>query len=123
MSFSRLSHDSTVSVCGPGTDDVLVERLVLNGGNALELAHRIGQRASLDLYFSIEGDFDDPNAIGERLHAALIDRFDAVRLQSIRLCFQAAAIEQFQRSDVGWQPQRRDLAHQSFEREDTHRSV
>lgn len=60
------------------SDDVLVERLVLKGGNALELVHRIGQRASLDLDFSIEGDFDDPNAIGERLHAALIDRFDAV---------------------------------------------
>jgi hypothetical protein len=31
------------------SDDVLYDLLVLKGGNALELSHRIGERASLDL--------------------------------------------------------------------------
>jgi hypothetical protein len=59
------------------SDDELVEALVLKGGNALELIHKIGERASLDLDFSIEADFDDPAAIGDRLFRALRDRFDA----------------------------------------------
>jgi len=60
------------------SDDVLVDLLVLKGGNALEIVHQIGARASLDLDFSIEGDFEDPDEIGKRLFAALQDRFDAL---------------------------------------------
>jgi hypothetical protein len=63
------------------SDDMLVDRLVLKGGNALEIVHRIGNRASLDLDYSIEGDFDNPEVVGTRLLTALRDRFDAVAFE------------------------------------------
>ncbi len=52
------------------SDDELMERLVLKGGNALDLIHRISTRASLDLDFSMERDF----AVGER-DASSLSRF------------------------------------------------
>lgn len=59
------------------SDDVLMERLVLKGGNALELVHGIGDRASLDLDFSMEDDFNDLSDVSRRLFQALRDRFDS----------------------------------------------
>jgi predicted nucleotidyltransferase component of viral defense system len=58
-------------------DEWLMERLVLKGGNALSLIHGIGGRTSLDLDFSMEGDFDDLGEAERRLHRSLEDRFDA----------------------------------------------
>lgn len=58
-------------------DDYLMEQLVLKGGNALELIHRIGARASVDLDFSIARDFEDPDEVAVRLEHSLTDRFDA----------------------------------------------
>jgi hypothetical protein len=66
-----------IAMTAIASDDVLVDRLVLKGGNALVLVHRVGRRSSFDLDYSIEGDFDEPKAIGNRLKAALEDRFDA----------------------------------------------
>jgi len=40
------------------SDDELVGTLVLKGGNALSLAHKLESRASFDLDFSMEGEFD-----------------------------------------------------------------
>ena len=40
-------------------DDTLAEELVLKGGNALRLVHQIGDRASVDLDFSLDGDFEE----------------------------------------------------------------
>lgn len=58
-------------------DDYLVEHLVLKGGNALELVHHIGSRASVDLDFSIATDFENPDEVKGRLERSLRDRFDA----------------------------------------------
>lgn len=66
-----------ISLTAIASDDVLVEHLVLKGGNALALVHGLAQRASFDLDFSIEGDFDNPEEMGQRLQRALADRFDA----------------------------------------------
>lgn len=41
------------------SDDTLMERLVLKGGNALDLIYDIGERASFDLDFSIPGQFEE----------------------------------------------------------------
>lgn len=59
------------------SDDLLMELLVLKGGNALELVHRIGERASLDLDFSMEGDVEDTTDLNVRLERAVRDRLDA----------------------------------------------
>lgn len=57
------------------SDDILYERLVLKGGNAISLVYGIGKRSSLDIDFSIEGEFSDVDEIGARIQKALNDRF------------------------------------------------
>jgi predicted nucleotidyltransferase component of viral defense system len=58
------------------SDDVLYERLVLKGGNAISLVYGIGKRSSLDVDFSIEGEFADLEKTSDRIRRALTDRFD-----------------------------------------------
>ena len=59
------------------SDDVLFGKLVLKGGNAISLVYRYGARGSLDVDFSIEGEFDDTDDAAKRIALALTDRFDA----------------------------------------------
>lgn len=56
-------------------DDWLYNRLVLKGGNALALVYNVGNRSSLDLDFSIEGDFEDTDVVSNRMSNALIATF------------------------------------------------
>ena len=58
-------------------DDWLMERLVLKGGSALSLVHGIGGRTSIDVDFSLEGDFEDLEEAKRRLKRSLEDRFDS----------------------------------------------
>jgi len=59
------------------SDDQLVHRLVLKGGNALSLAYGLMSRASFDLDFSMEGQFDSAElpAIRGRIETRLIQAF------------------------------------------------
>jgi hypothetical protein len=59
------------------SDDVLFGRLVLKGGNAISLVYKYGARGSLDVDFSIEGEFPDAEDAANRIMRALADRFDA----------------------------------------------
>jgi hypothetical protein len=59
------------------SDDLLLDKLVLKGGNALNLIHGIGSRTSLDVDFSMEEDFADVEEAKRRLFRALKDRFDS----------------------------------------------
>jgi Nucleotidyl transferase AbiEii toxin, Type IV TA system len=59
------------------SDDVLFERIVLKGGNALNLVLGISERTSLDLDFSIENDFEDIADAQQRILTALTKRFAA----------------------------------------------
>jgi len=52
-------------------DDELLDRLVLKGGNALDLVHRIGGRTSVDIDFSMEDDFTDIEDISNRVQRCL----------------------------------------------------
>src|SRR5690606_28940523 len=56
-------------------DDQLGELLVLKGGNALGLIHKIGDRASLDVDYSIEGDLPNLHEVVERIERALSAEF------------------------------------------------
>jgi predicted nucleotidyltransferase component of viral defense system len=58
-------------------DDELMESLVLKGGNAISLGYGIGNRASYDLDFSLEEDFDDLKEIEKRLENAMIVGFSS----------------------------------------------
>lgn len=57
------------------SDDVLFDRVVLKGGNALSLVLGLSDRTSLDLDFSIENDFEDLVDIRGRVFGALNNRF------------------------------------------------
>jgi predicted nucleotidyltransferase component of viral defense system len=59
-------------------DDELGELLVLKGGNALRLIHALGDRASLDVDYSIAGEL--PASAGERMNQALSRQFSALGL-------------------------------------------
>lgn len=58
-------------------DDLLMERLVFKGGNALVYAHGILTRASFDIDFSMEGQFEDIEvlrmAMDRSLHASFAE--------------------------------------------------
>src|SRR5436309_2807397 len=60
------------------SDDVLFEKLVLKGGNALHIVHKLGSRTSLDVDFSIPDDFEDLKDTERRIFHALGDRFATV---------------------------------------------
>lgn len=59
------------------SDDELLERLVLKGGNALGLVHRVTTRASVDLDFSMEQAFapGDLDSIRQRIEHRLKQTF------------------------------------------------
>jgi hypothetical protein len=63
------------------SDDELMEKFVLKGGNALSLVHGIGERSSVDIDLSIPDDFADPEDVGGRIRRALEGRFDAAGLK------------------------------------------
>ncbi|MEY2831866.1 MAG: hypothetical protein RLZZ574_1124 [Cyanobacteriota bacterium] len=58
-------------------DDDLMETLVLKGGNALDIAHDLKLRASVDVDFSMSDDFDDLEAIQSKIERSLAERFDS----------------------------------------------
>ncbi len=65
-----------IALTGVVSNDVLAERMVLKGGNALRLAHGVSGRASMDLDFSIAGDFAATDKVEADLFQGLRDRFD-----------------------------------------------
>lgn len=63
------------------SDDVLMERLVLKGGNALDIIYQLSDRSSLDLDFSMANDVGSAEELEDfrhRLFRALHDRFDSL---------------------------------------------
>jgi hypothetical protein len=59
-------------------DDWLYHHLVFKGGSALSLVYDVGGRSSLDLDFSMEGDFEDTRHVSRLMAQALASTFDKV---------------------------------------------
>lgn len=59
MDWKLLDKVKVLAIQGLVSDDDLMEKLVLKGGNAIDLIHGAYQRGSLDLDFSIEEDFEN----------------------------------------------------------------
>jgi predicted nucleotidyltransferase component of viral defense system len=57
------------------SDDELMNALVLKGGNALALVHKIGARASVDMDFSMEEPFSDLDKTQVRIFETLKREF------------------------------------------------
>ena len=75
MDFAQIRR---ITITALFSDDVLLERLVLKGGNALNLVYGLTLRTSLDLDFSMDSDFENVDEARGRLFRALKNRFDAV---------------------------------------------
>jgi hypothetical protein len=73
------------------SDDILVDKFVLKGGNALNLVHQLSGRTSLDVDLSIDGDFDAEELpdIERRIFSALKERFAAIGLSVFDEKFEA----------------------------------
>jgi Nucleotidyl transferase AbiEii toxin, Type IV TA system len=59
------------------SDDELMEKFVLKGGNALDIVYNVGTRSSVDIDVSMPDDFADVQEAQERIFKALKDRFDS----------------------------------------------
>jgi predicted nucleotidyltransferase component of viral defense system len=75
--FEALDTIRTAVISALFSVDVFYDRLVLKGGNALRLVYAIQDRSSLDLDFSLDGDFDNFEEAREALISALKDRLDS----------------------------------------------
>lgn len=78
MDITEIRKAIIASIC---SDDELLDLLVLKGGNALSLVHGIGERASIDIDFSISNDFKDAEKIGVCLFKSLATRLNKVGLK------------------------------------------
>ena len=76
----RLEKIKRLAVVAMFSDDDLLERLVLKGGNALNLVHHVTTRASVDLDFSMEKAFapGELDSIRERVEHRLNQTFAPV---------------------------------------------
>ncbi len=74
MTFEEIRRITIIALF---SDDELVDQLVLKGGNALSLIHKISSRTSLDLDFSLATDLGDLDDARTRIFRALKDRFDS----------------------------------------------
>jgi len=83
--LQRLEEIKKLVIVAMFSDDELMDRLVLKGGNALDLIHQISTRASVDVDFSMEDDFPD----GER------DAYRKRVERALKTTFQLAGFEVF----------------------------
>lgn len=72
FSADKLDTFKRLATVAMFADDELLDRLVLKGGNAMELVYRVSTRASVDLDFSMKDDFDQVDA--ERRVQASLER-------------------------------------------------
>lgn len=75
MDLKKLEEIKRLAVMAMFSDDVLMDTLVLKGGNALDIVYKIASRSSIDLDFSMEQDFDYPEAFFDRIRKSLEQLF------------------------------------------------
>ena len=62
MDLDRIERIKQLAVIAMFSDDDLLDKIVLKGGSAIDLFHPSPGRASVDLDFSIDGDFEEDTA-------------------------------------------------------------
>lgn len=79
MDIANIAKIKRLVIIALFSDDTLMEMLVLKGGNALDLVHKISPRGSLDFDFSIEEDIPDKDfeGISKKIQSKLIETFRA----------------------------------------------
>lgn len=75
MDLQKLEEIKRIAIIAMFADDVLMDTLVLKGGNALDIVYKIANRSSIDLDFSMERDFDSQEAFFIRIKRSLEKSF------------------------------------------------
>jgi len=76
MPNDRLERIKVLTIIALVSDDDLMERLVLKGGNALRIIHPMPVRQSLDLDFSLAGDLGPLDQVRPKLERLLTETFE-----------------------------------------------
>ena len=86
----RLDHIKRRVVVGIFSDDSLMERLVLKGGNAIDLVLNVGTRASVDIDLSMEDDFtnEEREHVRQKLERRLQEAFNPDKLHVFDVTFE-----------------------------------
>lgn len=72
----RLEHIKRIAIISLFSDDELMDKFVLKGGNALSLIYKLIQRESIDIDVSIENDIDNIQEFKEKVENLLVKNFD-----------------------------------------------
>ncbi len=82
MDLAQIEKIKKLAIIAIVSDDYLMEQLVLKGGNAINLVYKISGRASMDLDFSMPGDFEEEqmDSIQSKLERLLRDTFQQEEL-------------------------------------------
>lgn len=94
---TQLVRIKRLAIAAMFSDDELMEDLVLKGGNAMALVHGMAARESIDLDFSMSGDFPDkPERIRRRVERSLQRTFRSEGFEPIdvRLALRPAALSE-----------------------------
>lgn len=76
LSLETINRIKTIVATSLASDDELMEKMVLKGGNAISMGYDLSDRPSFDLDYSIEEDFPDFEEVAKRLEKLLIDGFE-----------------------------------------------
>jgi hypothetical protein len=80
--IERIKRQAIIAVF---SNDDLMDRLVLKGGNLLDLVYQISTRASKDLDFSMEGEFSSVDELRTKLSPALTVAFREIGFEMFDL--------------------------------------
>jgi predicted nucleotidyltransferase component of viral defense system len=77
LDLEKLEQIKRIAIIALFSDDDLMDSLVLKGGNAIDIVYKIAQRASLDLDFSIDKEFEEAEIplIRDKIQKVLKDTF------------------------------------------------
>lgn len=91
LDFEKIKTKTIIALF---SDDYLMERLVLKGGNAMNIVYKMYDRASLDFDFSIEDDFSDVEImeVNSRIRKALESTFKEYSLVVLDYIFKCRPI-------------------------------
>lgn len=93
--IQRIERIKKLIIVAMFSDDEFLETLVLKGGNAVDLIHGAAMRGSLDLDFSLESDFPepDPAKLRARFEALLNTTFEPEGLIAFDVAFVPKPLE------------------------------
>ena len=104
MDLEKINEIKKLAIIAMFSDDDLMERLVLKGGNALDIVYKVESRASLDLDFSMPSEFkpNEVQSIGLKLEASLKRVFNENGYEVFDINFEERPKERNEKTPPFW---------------------